>query len=881
MRLWRPSVQEEVNEELAFHVAMRTRENIARGMEPEAARAAALERFGDIDGVVAACRRLGTEREREMHRTEYLSELRQDIAFSWRQLAKAPAFTVIAVLTLALGIGATTSIFSALYAVVLRPFPYANPDRVVGIGELWRGNRGNVAVGNYASWRDETRSFESMAAIQFSSFNFAEGDVPERVVGARVSHQFFRVFGVPAALGRTFTAEEDAPGNETVVVLSHRLWTRRFGADPRIVGQTVRMNGTPYGIIGVMPARFDLTSDSEELWVPIAFTARRLAMHDEHSYSVVGRIKPGVTLAQAQADLDRVAASLRQRFPLDNAERGALATPLAELIIGDYRSRLYVLLGAVACVFLIACGNVANLVLARGAVRGKEIAIRAALGARRGRIVRQMLTESAVLGLAGGVAGLLLAAWGIRALVGASPDGVPRLDQAGVNGTVLAFALAVSMVGSLIFGVVPALRAARADLQPMLKEGGRGSGMGTPRDRVRSVLIAAEVALALTLLTGAGLLIRTAIHLQNVAPGFDPRGVLTARIALPRAQYGEHPTVSTAYRRIVEELRQQPGVLAAAAVSQAPLGGGGNSNGLIPEGKAIVPENAFEARLRITTPEIFQTLRVPLRRGRAFNDRDAAGAPRVMIVSETLARQMWGSEDPIGKRVICCEGGPEDPRWKTVVGVVGDVRSRGPAEDVRPEFYLPIEQVPPEAWDWIQRGMTLVARTDGDAAGITGALRAAVRAVDPSLPLFNVATMPERMRASTSESRFYTMLLATLGVVGVLLAAVGIYGIIAYFVAQRSQEIGIRIALGATSSDVVRLSAWHGLRPVLAGVVVGIGSAWAATRLLQGVLRGVTPTDPVTFACVVALLLVVALLASYIPARRATRVDPTRALQAT
>ena len=881
MRIWRPTVQQEVDEELAFHVAMRTRENIERGMDPDAARTAAFERFGDIDRINAACRRLGTEREREMHRTEYLAELRQDVAYAFRQLAKAPAFTTITVLTLALGIGATTAIFSALYAVVLKPFPYIDRDRVVAVFERWRDRDGNVAVGNYASWRDESRSFDHLTAVQYSSFNLAEGDTPERVVGARVTHNFFRVFGAPAAIGRTFVAEEDAPGNEMVVVLSHRLWTRRFGGDSAILGKPIRMNGTPYTVIGVMPAAFDITGDSEDLWVPIAFTPARLAMHDEHSFTVYGRLRSGVRLAQAQADLDRVAADLRRRFPLENADRGVRVSPLAREIIGDYNTRLYVLLGAVGCVLLIACGNVANLLLARGAARGKELAIRSALGARRGRIVRQLLTESVVLGLAGGAAGLLLAYWGIRALVGASPEGVPRLDQARIDGVVLAFTLSVSLLGSIIFGLMPSLRAARTDLQPVLKEGGRTSGMGAPRDRVRSVLIAAEVALALTLLTGAGLLIRTAIHLQQLAPGFDPRGVLTARMALPGAQYGDAAAVAAAYRRVVEELQQQPGIISAAVVSQAPLGAGGNSNGLIPESKPFAPENVVDARLRIATADVFQTLRIPLKRGRVFDDRDIAGAPRVMIVSEGLANTMWPGEDPIGKRVACCEGGPDDPRWKTVVGVVGDVRSRGPAEHIRAEFYLPIDQVPPEAWDWVQRAMTIVVRTNGDPASATPAMRAAVRALDPGMPLYAITTMPESLRESTAQSRFYTLLLATLGLVGVLLAAVGIYGIIAYFVTQRSQEIGIRIALGASARDVVRLSAWHGLRPVLVGVVVGVGAAWGTTRLLQGVLRGVTPTDPATFASVVVLLVIIALVASYIPARRATRVDPTRALQAT
>jgi putative ABC transport system permease protein len=873
----RPPITEQVAAEVEFHIEMRARELVERGLDPADARAEALRRFGNLDDVSAECRAIGTDRERTVRRAEYLSELRQDAAFAVRQLLKAPAFTAVTVLTLALGIGATTAIFSAVRSVVLRAFPYAHPDRVMMVAELWNDIDGNVSDGNFTDWHAAAKSFQAFAAERFTSFNLADRASTERVSGGRVTREFFAVFGARPVLGRTFLPEEDQPGREQVVVLSHGLWTSRFGADRGVIGRPVQLSGRPYTIIGVMPGSFDPSLSGEELWVPMALTPERKAMHDDHHNFAFALLKPGVSRQQAQAEMASIARIGAERYPQDNSGRSARVRPLPEVLIGDFRQRLLVTLGAVSFVLLIACGNVANLLLVRGAARQKEIAVRAALGAGRGRIVRQLLTESAVLSLVGGLAGLALAWFGVRALVASAPPGIPRLEQTRIDPVVLTFALGVALLCSLIFGLAPALRAVRRSVQTTLREGGRG--MGTARDALRTGLVVAEVTLAFTLLVGAGLLVRSALYLQRVNPGFDSNGVLVARVALPPATYREPAHAARTFKQIAERLQATPGVRAAAVVSQAPLGPGGGSNGLIPEGRPVAPESAIDSRLRIITPGYFAAMGVQLERGRGFTDRDVAGAPRVMIVSEELAKRAWPGQDPIGKRVICCEGAPDDPRWKTVVGVAGDVRSRGPTMEARPEFYLPIEQVPPEAWDWIQRAMAVVARSSGaDAASLATPLRGAVREVDPALPVYGVTTMNDALRGSIAPARFNTLLLTLLGAIGLILAAVGIYGVVAYFVNLRTHEIGVRVALGAQPRDVVRLMTWQGARPILLGMAIGTLSAISTTRLLQNSVYGVSVTDPVTMVAVAVALGLVGLLATVIPARRATRVDPVRAL---
>jgi predicted permease len=646
-----------------------------------------------------------------------------------------------------------------------------------------------------------------------------------------------------------------------------------------VVGRALTIGGVSHEVIGVMPAAFDVTADSEELWVPIAFTPERRRMHDEHMLRVNGRLRPGVTTAQAFADLARVAESLLRDHPRENQERGVAVRPFAEVTVGVYRERLWLLLGAVFLVLLIACANVASLLLARGAARARELAVRAALGAGRFRLVRQMLTESLLLGAVGALFGLAVARGAVALILRGSPPGVPRLEQVAVNGPVLAFTAGLALFTSVVFGLVPALRASRQDVRGDLGAGGRGTVAGGARDRLRRALVAAEVALCLVLLAGAGLLIRSALKLQDVDPGFDPTGVLSARVTLPASAYPGHERPARAFEHLVERLAHAPGVAAATVSSQAPLVPGGSSNGLVPEGRAVDLKSAIDATRYVVGDGYFHALRIPIRRGRAFTAEDRRGAPRVMIVNETLARAAWPAEDPIGKRIACCEGTPEQPSWKTVVGVAGDVRSRGPGVEVRPEFYLPLDQVPEVAWDWSQRTMVVVVRAEAMAPeSLTTLMRQAVREMDPTVPVFNVATMPERLRTTTAQARFNTALLTALGAVGLVLAAVGIYGVIAYFVAQRTREIGVRMALGATARDVMGLVLRQGLAAVAAGIVVGLPTAVVAGRALEAMLFGVGSADPLTLATVVSVLLLVALVASVAPARRAVRVQPTEAL---
>jgi predicted permease len=884
--LWKASVDEEVEAELAFHVEMRTRELIARGMPPDEARRIAVARFGDLQAVGAICRSIGHQREREMHRTEYVSELMHDIRVALRQLARTPTFTVVAALTLALGLGATTAIFSAVNAVVLHSFGYAHPERTVLVMQTWRGRDGNVSAADFVEWEAQATGFEHMAAVDHRSVNLAEGETPERVLGAKVTAGFFPTFGVAPVLGRVFDPDEDQPGRDGVVVLGHGLWQRKFGGDPRIVGRAIHIDGRSRTVVGVMPAGFDPAAAREQLWMPAAFTPERKTIRDEQYLVVYGMLKPGVSIAQAQRQMDAVRQRQREINPQQYQGQGVRVRSLPDTVVGDSRQKLLVLLGAVACVLLIACGNVANLLLARGAARAKEFGIRSAIGAGRSRIVRQLLTESVVLAVVAAAVGVALAAVLVRVLVTAAPEGaIPRLEETRVDGTVLLFAIATAVVSSLVFGLIPALRVARTNLQGVLREGGR-TMMASAHDRVRNVLVAAEVAMALSLLVGAGLLIRSAVNLQRVPLGFDGRGVLTARVALPPRNTRDRSAgvesiseAEQAFPILLERLRQSPRVRAAALASNVPLEPGGSSNGLVPEGKPMKEAYLVQSIMRVVTPNYFATLGIPLLRGRTFSADDRLGAPLATVVSKSLADRAWPGEDPIGKRITWGSGPDGVTMWKTVIGVVGDVRSGGPADAIEPEFYLSVAQAPPIVWDWVNRAMTVVVRPrSGDPALLAADIRDAVRAIDPTLPVYGIATMDERLDRRLAQSRFNTMLLALLGAIGLLLAAAGIYSVIAYFVTLRTQEIGVRMALGATTRNIVGLLTWQGLRPVLFGVALGAAVAFWSSRLLRGSLLGIEASDPLTFVAVAGVLVAVALAAIVIPARRASSVHPTQAL---
>jgi predicted permease len=871
--LWRVPVEQEVREELAHHRDLRTRELIDLGWDPAQAREEAERR---VAGMETTLTKLGVDRNRHFARQELLGELGQDVHFAFRQCRRHPGFTLAAVLTLALGIGATTAIFSVVHAVVLRPFAYVDPDRVLLVFTTFRGNLNAYSVGNFVYTRQRVTAFDHFAAMQFSSFNLGGEGEPERVAGGRVTWDYFPVFGLPPAHGRTFTKEEDQPGRANVAVLSDRLWRRKFGGDSAIVGHTIRMNAETYDVIGIMPPEFEQNGDAAEVWVPVAFTADQLAMYDDSYLNVYARMKADISLAQAEDDLSRTAALLSRDHADMNTGRGAGAMRLGDFLVVNYRLRLLVLLAAVALVLLIACANVANLLLARLATRGRELAIRAAIGAGRGRIVRQVLTESLVLAAIGGTTGVVAARWALPSLVAMAPDGVPRLQTANLSGPVLAAAAGLVLLSTIIVGLLPAWQATRRTALTAELGDGKGTAGGSMKPWMRQTLIGAQAALVMVVLTGAALLVRSAVNLQQVPIGFDTTGVLTARVALPAMQYATPERARETFARLLERVQASPGVQFAALDPQAPLVVNGGSNGLVPEGQPFTGDR-INSQSHFVTPDYFSVLRIPLKAGRVFTDADVRQSPLVMIVNETLAKAAYGDSDPIGKRMVCCEGSPTDPMYKTVVGVVADVKSRGPAQPARPEFYLPLAQVPDVAWTWIGRTLNVITRGD-DTASMATAIRGAVRGVDSGLPVFAIRTMDEGLQRTMAQSRFNTMLMSLLAATGLVLAALGIYSVIAWLVAQRSREIGVRMALGASAADVVRLMVAHGLKPVLAGLAAGLAGALAATRLLQNQLFEVGPRDPATLLATAALLFAVAAAAAFIPAWRATGIDPSRAL---
>ncbi len=877
--VWRVPVDEEVRAELAHHIELRTQELVERGMDRDTAHAEAVRRFGDVRRMETQLATLGDRRDRTIAWREWREELRQDVIFALRQCRLHPGFTLAAVLTLALGLGLTTAIFSVVHAVVLKPFPSDDPDRVLYAYTTWRGQRGGTSVGNYDYIRQRVTTLEHLAAANFASFNLSDEGTPERVLGLQTTWNYFPVFGVGPLDGRFYTQADDQPGKAKVVILSARLWQRRFGRDPGMIGRQVRMNGVPHEVVGIMPPAFDELAGASELFVPIAFTAERLAMYDEHYLELYGRRRADATLAQVNEELGRVSKSLSQDHPEFNRDRGAGAQRLSDSVIGDYRTRLFVLLAAVALVLVIACTNVANLLLARLAARSRELAIRAAIGAGRGRIVRQVLTESLVLAVIGGLAGLLLAWWTLPMLVASAPAGVPRLETASLNRQVVAASVGMVLLSTALVGLLPALQSMRrAGLREELSDG-KGLTGGAARAWVRQTLIASQAALVLIVLAGAALLVRSSIKLQAVPIGFETAGILNARVALPAAQYSDPAQVKTAFRTILQRLQAAPGVETAALDSQPPLVSGGGSNGLIPEGRAIDMSSIINSQSHFVTSDYFRVLRTPLISGRVFTDQDLRSAPLVMMVNETLAREAFQGQDPIGKRISCCEGGPGKPSWKTVVGVVADVRARGPAQPPRAEFYLPMMQIPDVAWTWTGRTMNVMARSSSaDPSMLTGAMRQAVKDLDPTLPLYAVRTMDEGLRLTMAQARFNTMLMTLLALTGLVLAALGIYSVIAWLVAQRTREIGVRMALGASAADVVRQVTVHGLTPVSLGLIAGVLSALAVGRVLQGQLFEVSARDPIAIGSVALLMLVVALAAGVVPAVRAARIDPSQAL---
>jgi putative ABC transport system permease protein len=806
-------------------------------------------------------------------------------------LLKRPGFTIIAVLTLALGIGANTAIFSVVNAVVLRPLPYAAPDRLVMIWETMPGNDKRwVAPGNFVDWQKQNQSFEQIAAYantSLTNLNLTGATEPEKLTGVAVTMNIFSTLGVEAALGRTFLPEDEQREGGRVVVLSDGLWQRRFGADPNILGQAITLDDKSYIVIGVMPQGFRFPVQSE-IWIPggrgsavppslmAQFPDSDLSIErDVHIYSVVGRLKPSVTLAQAQAEMTTISGRLSEAYPDTNSGLGVNTIPLHQQIVGGVSSILYILLGAVAFVLLIACTNVANLLLAHATQRERELAIRLALGAGRFRLIRQMLTESLLLSLTGGALGLLIAMWGVDLFIGLSPGDIPRLNEVGVDGRLLGFTLFISLLTGIGFGLLPALQATRLDPQNALKEGGSKATEGLRRRGARNLLVVAEIALAQVLLIGAGLLIMSFVRLQAVDPGFNPSNLLTARVSLSVAKYSDRAKKMAFYDQVLERLRAIPGARSAALVMNLPLSGSNMNRGFQVEGRPEPkPDENISVDYQVISPGYFSTMEIPLLRGRAFTDADNEGAPRVAIVNEVMARKYFPGEDPLGKRIAFGDTSKEES-WRTIVGIAGDVRHASVDEPPFPGAYTPYRQ---DRESWARMGL-LVRAEEGDASNLATALRKEVMAVDPQQAVSNVQTMEQLMAASITRPRFVMLLLGLLSAIALALSAVGIYGLMAYSIIERTHEIGIRMALGAQARDVLRMVVAQGLKLIVTGLLIGVIGALLLTRLMKSLLFGVSAVDPVTFCAVSVLLTVVALLACYIPARRATRVDPMEALR--
>jgi predicted permease len=804
-----------------------------------------------------------------------MDTLSKDVRYGVRSLLKRPAFTVIAVITLGIGIGANAAIFSTINALLLKPLPFADTNRVVA---LWdkvpsRGvERNEVTVANYLDWRARSSSFEQLGIYRWWSTNLTGGESPERVQGFQVTANFLDVVGVKPILGRNFSAEENDSGKDKVALLTYSLWQRRFGGDANVINRVIATNGVQRTVIGVLPPEFNYPKGAE-IFAPIAFTPEISGNRTSHGYLGIGRLKSGVAILQAQAELDTIAAQLEQQYPETNTGRGVGIYPILQDTVRMYAAALWVMMGAVGFVLLIGCANVANLMLARAAGRQREIALRMALGASRTRIIRQLLTESVMLGIAGGVLGILIAYWSVDLIRWSNPGEAARFaagwNHLGINLPVLGFALAISVLSGVLFGLAPAWQLSRPDLNSALKEGGQQS---TSRShRLRGSLVVAEVALSLMLLVSAGLLIRSFLQLVKTNPGFNSDNLMTMNLVLPVAKYKDEAQRVAFYSDLVRRVEELPAVSSAALVNHLPLGGSNSSSPFLIEGTPEPPPGQeFDGRYRVCTPEYFQTMGISVLKGRAFTEQDKAGAPPVIIINETLAEKYWPNADPIGKRMRYPGPIAENP-WMQVVGVVQDVKHEMNLP-VTADYYVPHAQ---DVWS----SMVLVAKTRVEPTAMAAPIRQVVWAMDKDQPVFDVHTMAEVRGISLSLHRLSSVMLSIFAGVALLLAAIGIYGVMAFSVTQRTHEIGIRMALGARAADVLHLMVRNGMVLALLGVVVGLAGAYALTRLLAGLLFGVTPTDLMTFASVTLGLLLVALFACYVPARRATRVDPLVALR--
>ena len=800
-----------------------------------------------------------------------MDTLLKDIQYGIRSLLKRPGFTAVAILTLALGIGANSAMFSTVNAVLLRPLQFPESERIVVVEGVNPGKGitvSNMSVADFADWQAQSQAFEQMAGFVSGGSVLSSNEETERVRASGVSAEFFPLLRTNAALGRALQPDDSEKDRSPVMVLSHGLWQRRFGSDPNVVGVQVTLSGRSTTVVGVMPVGFDYPAQSE-LWVP--FPIDPAERRDNRYVNVITRLKPGATLPQAQAELDTINQRLAQSYRDTNAGWGVRLTTLQERLVGETRSSLLLLLGAVAFVLLIACANVANLLLARATARQKEIAVRTALGASRWRIIRQLLTESLVLSIVGGGIGLLLSLWLTKLLVAVSPPNTPRFDEIRPDGRVFLFTLALALLTGVIFGLAPALQASRLNLNERLKEGGRTGAPGAGHNRIRSMMMVSEVALSFMLLVGAGLLIKSFMRLRDVSPGFNTANVLSVRMSIPSAKYSEGEARAQLMRQTLEKVKSIPGVQSAGAVLSLPLGGDTFNVGrsYIREGRPFTPEESGNAAYRAATPDYFRALQIPVLAGRAFTDQDTDQTPKVMLVNEEMARHLWPGESPVGKRLTIWR---DEKFAREIVGVVGDTKATLDAPAGQ-QMYVPYAQ------DTGWTGMSLVIRTNGEPTGFAGAVRNEIRSIDKGIPVFNVKTMDEVLAVSVGPRRTPMLLLSAFAGVALILAMIGIYGVTAYHVTQRTQEIGIRMALGAQMRDVVKLVLKGGMTLAAAGIVLGLVGAFAVTRLMRSLLFGVQPTDVLTFVLVAVCLLLTALIASYLPARRATKVDPLVALR--
>ena len=805
----------------------------------------------------------------------------QDIRYGIRMLWKAPSVSIVATIALALGIGANTAIFSVVNAVLLRPLPFANSEGLMNVWETdsVRGyKRGSASYPNFVDWRDQNHVFEYMSTYHNGDFILTGRGESTRVQGAVVNADLFPLLGVTPLIGRTFLPDEDKPGEGgQVVLLSQGLFQKRFNGDPNVVNQTMVLDGKSYTIVGVMPQafQFPVQNDPVELWTTVAVDrAGKDPITEErgaHYMNVIARLKPGVSTEQAQAEMIAISARLEQQYPDKNLHKSSKVESTLEALVGDIRPALLILLGAVGCVLLIACANVANLLLARAMTRHKEMAIRSALGASRIRVVRQLLTESVLLSLAGGALGLVLAVWWSDLLIALGKENIPRALHVGLDWRVLGFTLIVSVLTGVVFGLVPAIHSSKTELTESLKEGGRGSGEGARRNRVRGLLVVSELAIAVVLLVGAGLLIQSLWRLQHVSPGFESQNLLTFVVGIPDVKYPTEKQ-NQFYRDLVTRLQALPGVRSAGSVIPLPLSGDSFSISFETEGRPVAKGDQPSADFFAISDDYFKTLGVSILKGRNFTERDGEKAPGVVIVNQAFAKKFFPNEDPVGKRIKPgISTTAKEPDWREIVGIVADVRNRNLSSDLRAGYFVPQAQVP-------FNQMTLLVRTTGDPHTLMTAVQNEVHAMDSEVPVFSLKTMDEYISATVAAPRFNTTLLVIFAAVALVLTIVGLYGVMSYSVAQRTNEIGIRMALGAQTRDVLRLIVAQGFKLVLLGLGIGLLGALASMTLISSLLFGVTWKDPLTFVAVAVLLALVALLACYIPARRATRLDPLSAL---